>query len=375
LAATLLSALFSYLSVIENLIERFRILRFGVHDIGEATMQSSLILSNILNPPVLFFFVGVAAALVKSDLEIPQPLPKLFSLYLLMAIGFKGGYEITESGLSLEIEETLLAAVLMACVVPIYSFFILKIKLNIYNAAAIAATYGSISAVTFITASSLLTKLGLKFGGHMVAALALMESPAIIVGIILVRFFTAKKRVVAAHELPAELEHQHAEKVSWTEILREAFLNGSVFLLVSSLMIGLLTGANGWAKLKPFVQDSFYGILCFFLLDMGLVAARRMKELRSAGVFVIGFSVLMPIFNALIGIGIAKLIGMSVGNALLFTVLCASASYIAVPAAMRMSIPEASPSLYISMALALTFPFNIIVGIPIYLQIIQRIWS
>jgi hypothetical protein len=367
----------------QNVIEIFGISIFGVYAIGRASMQSSLILSNILNPPVLFFFVGMAAVLFKSDLEIPQPLPKLFSLYLLMSIGFKGGYEIIESGLSLEIEETLLAAMFMACVVPIYSFFILKIKLNVYNAAAIAATYGSISAVTFITASSLLTQLGLKFGGHMVAALALMESPAIIVGIILVRLFSPKNKALdelevergVKREVEAGLEPQRPEKVAWGEILREAFLNGSVFLLVSSLIIGLLTGVNGWNKLKPFVQDSFYGILCFFLLDMGLIAARRIREVKKAGGFVIGFSVLMPVFNALIGIGIAKLIGMSMGNALLFTVLCASASYIAVPAAMRMSIPEANPSLYISMALALTFPFNIIVGIPIYLQIIQRIWS
>lgn len=372
--------------MIENVIETFGISIFGVHALGKASMQSSLILSNILNPPVLFFFVGVAAVLLKSDLEIPQPLPKLFSLYLLMAIGFKGGYEITESGLSLEIEETLLAAMFMACAVPIYSFFILRIKVDAFNAAAIAATYGSISAVTFITASSLLTQLGLTFGGHMVAALALMESPAIIVGIILVRLFTAKNQgldelglnELALNKLALNkpgLDEETPEKVAWGEIFREAFLNGSVFLLVSSLTIGLLTGANGWAKLKPFVQDSFYGILCFFLLDMGLIAARRIREVKKAGVFVIGFSLVMPVLNAFIGIGIAKLIGMSVGNALLFTVLCASASYIAVPAAMRMSIPEANPSLYISMALALTFPFNIIVGIPVYLQIIQRFWS
>jgi hypothetical protein len=315
-------------------------------------MEFSLILSNILNPPVLFFFVGMAAIWLKSDLEIPQPLPKMFSLYLLFAIGFKGGHEIVKSGLSWDIGITLLAAIAMACLVPIYSFFILRLKLDIYNAAAIAATYGSISAVTFITASALLTKLELGFGGHMVAALALMESPAIVVGIFLVRL-----------------------SVPWTEVLREACLNGSVFLLVSSLIIGLLTGENGWGKIKPFSDDLFYGILCFFLLDMGLIAARRINDLKQAGPFVIGFSLLMPVLNAVIGIGLAKLLGMSVGNALLFTVLCASASYIAVPAAMRMSVPEANPSLYISMALALTFPFNIIIGIPIYLQVIQRLWT
>lgn len=327
-------------------------------------MEFSLILSNILNPPVLFFFVGMAAIWLKSDLEIPQPLPKMFSLYLLFAIGFKGGHEIIESGLSWDIVITLVAAVVMACLVPIYSFFILRLKLDIYNSAAIAATYGSISAVTFITASALLTQLELGFGGHMVAALALMESPAIVVGIILVRLAADPKE-----------DKTTVESVSWVEVLREACLNGSVFLLVSSLIIGLLTGNSGWDKIRPFSDELFYGILCFFLLDMGLIAARRINDLKQAGSFVIGFSLLMPVLNALIGIGLAKLLGMSVGNALLFTVLCASASYIAVPAAMRMSVPEANPSLYISMALALTFPFNIIVGIPVYLQIIQRIWT
>jgi uncharacterized protein len=328
-------------------------------------MEFSLIFTNILNPPVLFFFVGMIAVWVKSDLEIPQPLPKLFSLYLLFAIGFKGGHEIVESGFTSEVGATLLAAILMACVVPVYSFFILKIKLDIYNAAAIAATYGSISAVTFITASALLTKLNIGFGGHMVAALALMESPAIVVGIFLVQMYASK------HSDPTE----EAEKGSWAEVLREACLNGSVFLLVSSLIIGLITGESGWGKIRPFSDELFYGVLCFFLLDMGLIAARRINDLKKAGAFVIVFSIAMPVLNALVGIGLAKVLGLSVGNALLFAVLCGSASYIAVPAAMRMSVPEANPSLYISMALALTFPFNIIIGIPIYLQIIQFIWT
>jgi uncharacterized protein len=328
-------------------------------------MEFSLILSNILNPPVLFFFVGMAAVWLKSDLEIPQPLPKLFSLYLLFAIGIKGGHEILESGVSWEIGFTLLVAMLMACIVPIYSFFILRLKLDVYNSAAIASTYGSISAVTFITASAFLAKLELSFGGHMVAALALMESPAIVIGIFLVRMFPDRK----------DSKTETAEQISWLEVLREACFNGSVFLLVNSLFIGLVTGESGWSKIKIFADDLFYGILCFFLLDMGLIAARRISDLKQAGSFIIGFSVGMPVLNALIGIGLAKLLGLSAGNALLFAVLCASASYIAVPAAMRMSIPEANPSLYISMALALTFPFNVIIGIPVYLQIIKQIWN
>ncbi|MFB2878523.1 sodium-dependent bicarbonate transport family permease [Floridanema aerugineum] len=322
-------------------------------------MDSSLILSNILNPPVLFFFLGMLAVFVKSDLEIPQPLPKLFSLYLLLAIGFKGGYEIDESGINPEIALTLIAAILMACGIPIYSFFILRTKLDSYNAAAIAATYGSISAVTFITASSFLTQLGITFGGHMVAALALMESPAIIVGLILVRMFSKK---------------DSDGKFAWGEVLREAFLNSSVFLLVGSLIIGILTGPKGWEKLEPFTQHIFYGVLSFFLLDMGLVAAKRIKDLSKTGSFLIGFGVFLPVFNAILGILIGKLLGISQGNALLFAVLCASASYIAVPAAMRMTVPQANPSLYVSMALAITFPFNIIVGIPLYMEMIKRLW-
>lgn len=323
-------------------------------------MNSSLILSNILNPPVLFFFLGMLAIFLKSDLEIPAPLPKLFSLYLLLSIGFKGGYELEESGINPQIAMTLLAAVIMASLVPVYSFFVLRIKLDAYNAGAIAATYGSISAVTFITAQSFLKVVNVNSDGYMVAALALMESPAIVVGIILVRMFGKNK----------ENESEKSE-FSWGEVLREAFLNGSVFLLVGSVVIGILTGQKGWDKLQPFTQGIFYGTLSFFLLDMGMVAARRIKDLSKTGSFLIAFSIFMPVANAIIGIIIAKLIGIPQGNALLFAVLCASASYIAVPAAMRMTVPEANPSLYVSMALALTFPFNIIVGIPLYMNIIK----
>ncbi|NMG08749.1 sodium-dependent bicarbonate transport family permease [Brasilonema sp. UFV-L1] len=319
-------------------------------------MDGSLILFNILNPPVLFFFVGMLAVFLKSDLEIPQPLPKLFSLYLLLAIGFKGGYELAESGMNLQVAMTLVAAIVMASIVPVYTFFILRLKLDHYNAAAIAATYGSISAVTFITAGSFLEKLHIPYGGHMVAALALMESPAIIIGLILVRIFAPKNG---------------NEEFSWGEVLREAFLNGSVFLLVCSVIVGILTGEKGWEKLQPFTQGIFYGALTFFLLDMGLVAARRIRDLSKTGSFLIGFSIIIPIANAILGILVSKILGFGQGNGLLFAVLCASASYIAVPAAMRLTVPEANPSLYVSMALALTFPFNIIVGIPLYLEIIK----
>jgi uncharacterized protein len=327
-------------------------------------MDVSLIISNILNPPVLFFFLGMLAVFVKSDLEIPQPLPKLFSLYLLLAIGFKGGVELVKSGITQEVILTILAAMFMACVVPIYTFFILKIKLDIYNSAAIAATYGSISAVTFITASSFLTDLGIPFGGYMVAALALMESPAIIVGLVLVKMFAIEREGANGNN-----------SLKWSEVLQEAFLNSSVFLLVGSLIIGVLSGQHGEEVLRPFTNDIFYGALTFFLMDMGLVAARRIKDLGKTGAFLILFAILVPILNACVGILLAKAIQMPQGDALLFAVLCASASYIAVPAAMRMTVPEANPSLYVTTSLAVTFPFNIIVGIPLYLYGINLLWS
>lgn len=299
------------------------------------------------------------AVFVKSDLDIPAPIPKLFSLYLLLAIGFKGGVELAKSGVSQAVVLTLIAAISMAVIVPIYSFFILRTKLDPYNATAIAATYGSISAVTFITAGSFLNELHIDYDGYMVAALALMESPAIIVGLILVNLFTEKS----------------SETANWSEILREAFLNGSVFLLVGSVLIGFVTGEHGWQTLKPFVQDLFYGVLTFFLLNMGLVAAKRIKELQKTGAFLISFAVLMPILNATIGLFLAKAIALSPRDALLFAILCASASYIAVPTAMRLTVPEANPSLYIFSALAVTFPFNLLIGIPLYQYGITLLWQ
>lgn len=322
-------------------------------------MDLSLVVSNILNPPVLAFFMGIVAVLVKSDLEIPPPLPKLFSLYLLFAIGFKGGVELVKSGIHQDVILTILAAIFMSAIVPIYSFFILKIKFDNYNAAAIAATYGAISAGTFITASSFLTALEIDFDGYMVAALALMESPAIIVGLILVNLFA---------------NDSDKSDFIWSDVLKEAFLNSSVFLLVGSLIMGILTGEHGGEVLKPFTEDMFYGILTFFLLEMGLLAAKRIKDLQKAGAFLISFAILIPIVNAVVGLLIAKVIGMPQGDTLLFSVLCASASYIAVPAAMRLTVPEANPSLYISTALGVTFPFNIVVGIPLYLYGINLFW-
>ena len=321
-------------------------------------MNADLILSNILNPPVLFFFLGMIAYGLKSDLEVPHPLPKLFSLYLLLSIGFKGGVELNHSGLTSQVIFTLGAAIMMSVLVPLAAFFILKRKMDVPNAAAVAAAYGSVSAVTFIAAVSFLGQLGISFSGHMVAAMALMESPAIIVGITLARL----------------LGPQRQGRFQWKPLLHDAFCNGSVLLLMGSLLIGILTGAKGGESLAPFTNDLFKGMLCLFLLDMGLASGRQLGGIRKLGALPVGFATLVPFVNALLGIGLAWGIGLDRGDALLFAVLCASASYIAVPAAMRLALPEANPGLYVTMALALTFPFNIVLGLPCYMAIISKLW-
>ena len=321
-------------------------------------MNADLILSNILNPPVLFFFLGMIAYGLKSDLEVPHPLPKLFSLYLLLSIGFKGGVELNHSGLTSQVIFTLGAAIMMSVLVPLAAFFILKRKMDVPNAAAVAAAYGSVSAVTFIAAVSFLGQLGIPFSGHMVAAMALMESPAIIVGIALARL----------------LGPQRQGRFQWKPLLHDAFCNGSVLLLMGSLLIGILTGAKGGESLAPFTNDLFKGMLCLFLLDMGIVSGRQLGGIRKLGALPVGFATLVPFVNALLGIGLAWGIGLDRGDALLFAVLCASASYIAVPAAMRLALPEANPGLYVTMALALTFPFNIVLGLPCYMAIISKLW-
>ena len=325
-------------------------------------MDSSLFLQNVLTPPVLFFFLGIVAVFVRSDLEIPAPLPKLFSLYLLLAIGFKGGMELQKSGLGGPVLPTVGAAILMSLLIPLICFVILRFKFDVFNAAAISAAYGSISAVTFITAESFLESQNIPFDGFMVAALALMESPAIIIGLLLVKFGATKNRPIK-------------RKMKWGSILHESMLNGSVYLLLGSLLIGFLTSAvdpSDIKKMEPFTGELFYGAECFFLLDMGIVAAQRLARLNKTGAFLIMFSILMPIVNAVLGSIVARFLNLDSGNALLFVVLCASASYLAVPAAMRMTVPEARASYYISTTLGLTFPFNIVIGIPIYMGLVNK---
>lgn len=326
-------------------------------------MNIDMIIHNFLNPPVLFFFLGMLAVYFKSDLSIPQPLPKLFSLYLLIAIGLHGGYELSKSGIDLYIFKALLLAVFMSILVPIYSFFILRRKIDVYNAIAIAATFGSISAVTFITGITYLQTVGVEYGGFMVASMALMESPAIVIGLVFAALFIKKPNAEAS------------EKTNWKEIFKEAFLNPSVFLLVGALAIGILTGEKGWTAMEPLFGTLFKGFIAFFLLDMGLVAARKIHELKKVGGFLIAFALIMPMVNASVAIGLAHFFELSKGDAFLLSLLSASASYIAVPAAMRLSVPEANPGIYLPLSLAVTFPFNISLGIPLYYSVINIFWS
>jgi len=327
----------------------------------------SLILGNLLTPPILLFFLGMAATLLKSDLDIPQPVTRGLSIYLLFAIGMHGGVELARSGFELATLLPLGAGVLASATMPLLAFAVLRRRVGVDDAAAIGATYGSISAVTFITAVSFLDQLGEAYGGHMVAAMALMESPAILVGVLLAR------RYGAGADGAGRNGADDAER-GLGPLLREAMLNGPVFLLFGSLLVGLITGDRGWEAVKPFAYDPFRGVLCLFLLDMGLIAARRLDALRASGTFLGAFAVVVPLLAATASIGASALMGLSVGDALLFTVLCASASYIAVPAAMRVALPGANPSLYLPMSLALTFPFNIALGIPLYYAVITALW-
>lgn len=325
--------------------------------------MDSLILANLGSPPLLFFFLGVAAVLFRSDLEIPTQVAKALSLYLLLAIGFKGGVALASNPFDTTVVVGLAAAIALAAIVPVYVFFFLRRRLASADAAAIAATYGSISAVTFVTCAGYLDSSGIEWSGYLVAAMALMESPAIAIGILLHRLHGAG-----------------SSNVDWRELLRESFLNGSVFLIVGSLLIGYISGTRGMTQIGSFVSDLFIGVLCLFLLDMGIIAARRLGDLRkfstvgSGGLSPVGLAGLaigLPLVNAILAGGVAIALGLPEGDALLFTVLGASASYIAVPAAMRLALPEANPSVYLPMSLAITFPFNLLIGIPLYHQLLR----
>ncbi len=331
------------------------------------------LLKNLIDPVILFFVFGVFAGAIRSNLEIPPAIAKFFSLYLLIAIGLKGGAALAATGLSQTAWLALFGALIMAALVPAYSFLILRSRINPYDAAAVAATYGSVSAVTFITAQQFLSRNGLDFGGHMTVAMVIMESPAIIMAVLLaslVRSQEAKRTSLATGATHTE------PGLSLKKVLHEAFTDGAHLLLIGSLVIGFVTGAEGKKIMEPFVVDIFKGILAFFLLEMGLLVARQLRESRKGiSLFVMGFALVMPLVNAAIAMGFAWLFGLPKGDAMLLMVLAASASYIVVPAIVRYAIPEARPGIYFTMALGFTFPFNIVLGIPLYFATIGLIWG
>jgi hypothetical protein len=321
-------------------------------------------MANFLDPAILFFIFGAFAGAVKSNLEIPQPIARFLSLYLLMALGLKGGFALHKSGFTTEIALSLGLAIFLAVLIPIIGYQILRTKLNAFDAAAVAATYGSVSAVTFITATQYLDQFNISYGGHMAAAMALMESPAIILAIVLAN----KARVAHATQTQTSIQQTGISK-----ILHESFTDGAQLLLLGSMVVGLVSGDAGQKLMAPFSIDLFKGMLAFFLLDMGLMAARNIKGLRGKPPITLLYAVASPLSHALIALALCKLIGLPLGNTILLMVLASSASYIAVPAVLRHALPEVNPALYMGMSLGITFPFNIILGIPLYAMIAKLV--
>lgn len=310
-------------------------------------------MANFLDPAILFFIFGVFAGVVKSNLEIPQPIARFLSLYLLMALGLKGGFALEQSGFTANIGLALGLAVALAALTPLAGYALLRTRLNPYDSAAIAATYGSVSAVTFITATQALTLYGVPYGGHMAAAMALMESPAIILAILLAN----KARATAT---------QNHQPIRMGKILHESFTDGAQLLLLGSMAVGMMSGEAGKALMAPFSIDLFKGMLAFFLLDMGLMAAKNFSGLKGKPVITLIYAVAAPLAHAAIALLCCKLLGLPLGDSILLMVLAASASYIAVPAVLRHALPEVNPGLYMGMSLGITFPLNIIFGIPLY---------
>ncbi|WP_282162037.1 sodium-dependent bicarbonate transport family permease [Ulvibacterium marinum] len=318
-------------------------------------MDLHLLVDNLTNPALLFFFLGIIAVQLKSDLEIPPNSSKFISLYLMFSIGFKGGLELSHSNLDMEILWSLLFGVFLALFVPIFTYFILRRKFNVANSGAIAAAYGSVSAVTFVTAVSFLEIEQIEFGGHMVAVMALMEAPSIIIGVLLMAYFQKDQK----------------SSVKLNGVLHHSLTNGSVLLIMGSLVIGFLASDQQARGIEPFTTDIFKGFLAVFLLDMGISSGKKLNDFLKKGWFAFFFAIIIPLINGCTVAVVSSIFTESVGNRFLFAILAASASYIAVPAAMRLAAPKANPSLYLPMALAITFPFNITLGMPLYLYIVQ----
>jgi hypothetical protein len=319
-------------------------------------MNINLLLENLTNPALLFFVLGILAVLLKSDLEVPPNSSKFISIYLLFSIGFKGGQELSHEAITSEIIWSMLFGIGISTLIPLYTFFILKRKLKIFDAGAIAAAYGSVSAVTFVTAVSYLESQNLELHGHMVAIMALMESPAIIVGLILISLYNKEQ----------------SNSLNVGSVLKHSLTNGSVLLIIGSLVIGFLASAEQAEGIKPFTNDLFKGFLALFLLDMGITSGRKLKSFFSFGWFPFLFALCIPLINGCFFVMLSSIVTDDIANRFIFGVLAASASYIAVPAAMKITVPKANPGLFLPMALAVTFPINITIGMPIYFLIAQN---
>lgn len=319
-------------------------------------MNYNLLLENLTNPALLFFVLGIVSVYLKSDLEIPANSSKFISLYLLFAIGFKGGQELSHEAFTSEIGWSMVFGMFLSSLIPFYTFFILKRKLNVFDAGAIAASYGSVSAVTFVTAVSYLESLQLNIHGHMVAIMALMESPAIIMGLVLISVFNKVE----------------SEKIKKRIAIKHSFTNGSVLLILGSLIIGYLASAKQAEGIRPFTNDLFKGFLAIFLLDMGITSGKKLKAFFSYGWFPLIFAILIPLINGSLVALLSSFVTQDISNRFMFAILAASASYIAVPAAMKISVPKANPGIFLPMALAVTFPINITIGMPVYFLIVQH---
>jgi uncharacterized protein len=318
-------------------------------------MNYNLLIENLTNPALLFFVLGIIAVYLKSDLEIPPNSSKFISLYLLFAIGFKGGQELSHEAFTTEIGYSILFGIMISLIIPLYTFFILKRKLNVYDAGAVAAAYGSVSAVTFVTAFSYLESQQLSLHGHMVAIMALMESPAIIIGLLLISIYNKNEK----------------ENIKKRTAIKHSFTNGSVLLILGSLVIGYFANAQQAEGIRPFTNDLFKGFLAIFLLDMGITSGKKLKAFFSFGWFPVIFAILIPLFNGCVVALLSSFVTQDITNRFMFAILAASASYIAVPAAMKISVPKSNPGLFLPMALAVTFPINITIGMPLYFQIVQ----
>jgi len=331
-------------------------------------------MQNLLDPAILFFLLGVLAGAIKSNLEIPPAISRFLSLYLLMALGLKGGFALSQSGLTANVGISLAAAMVLAICIPLIGYWFLKRFVSGFDAAAVAATYGSVSAVTFVTAVQYLENQDIDYGGHMAAAMALMESPAIILAVVLANSLRQKPRphIESLDSGTASLIGPPNKKgVSIGKILHESFTDGAQLLLLGAMLVGMMTGDDGKAAMEPFSGDLFKGMLAFFLLDMGLMAARNLPQVKGKSPALIAYAIIGPILHASMALGLAFIVNLPAGDGALLMVLAASASYIAVPAVLKFALPEASPSLYFGLSLGVTFPLNILFGIPAYVSIAQ----